>query len=708
LSKGLGIPSSSTAQGSTSTSTAQAADSTGTTPKTKVYSHPLTEAPIIDEGPISQPAEEEATKSLDADSDSEDPAKDDTTASASNTSPKFSNSWNRRFSDFVRQQEADKARYQALMDSVASDDIKLATLRMQANQLLHENRKLQNINHELKFRATQRLLEEIDDPPEPQIIYDLVTKIGDWDLKFGIAIGDDELPMLYSLELFDLLDKLCKNIYLVSVQTISEETRPAIRKAWEAINFGGRTFFQAMKLAIIIDIGLMEETLGEKLSKAIEMAMLLDETFKNLDIELPVLKRKDKRNRVENKKLQGMLSKCLELSIKVCEYPTDLSWRGITKLRYEVGDGVTLQKQMETKYIGLASCDPPTETMNKKNAAAYLELIKKARDIDDLLKAKADDPVAKYKQMLGVWYVDEVHPASVLPAWKTLIKDEETHNMIALLMLIAADEEEGKYGQVIQIFREAIHEDLLALHKFVKNDPNNFCVKTNYKFLLDVIGEAGQLKWDDLTDQQIWDWILGFQLAKTRIGSDVKEVLGWAASFEGQKAFKIVKSAPADVKPMVQFMGTQRRIATLRRTQGSLHKALSKNAIEAKIGEYETLEAAVERLIVDKNIGQMVDSNTGQPVATVNSSDSAGEPAATDVDEIPQTLKDELIPALPKPTVDGLKATGVDFNSPEFRNFMAKVFEEGVAIGKASIEHEATSSEPVLSEKAKGKQPARE
>ena len=280
--------------------------------------------------------------------------------------------------------------------------------------------------------------------------------------------------------------------------------------------------------------------------------------------------------------------------------------------------------------------------------------------------------------------------------------------MIALLMLIAADEEEGKYGQVIQIFREAIHEDLLALHKFVKNDPNNFCVKTNYKFLLDVIGEAGQLKWDDLTDQQIWDWILGFQLAKTRIGSDVKEVLGWAASFEGQKAFKIVKSAPADVKPMVQFMGTQRRIATLRRTQGSLHKALSKNAIEAKIGEYETLEAAVERLIVDKNIGQMVDSNTGQPVATVNSSDSAGEPAATDVDEIPQTLKDELIPALPNPTVDGLKATGVDFNSPEFRNFMAKVFEEGVAIGKASIEHEATSSEPVLSEKAKGKQPARQ
>lgn len=113
-------------------------------------------------------------------------------------------------------------------------------------------------------------------------------------------------------------------------------------------------------------------------------------------------------------------------------------------------------------------------------------------------------------------------------------------------------------------------------------------------------------------------------------------------------------------------------------------------------------------MIIDKNIGQMVDSNTGQPVATVNSSDSAGKPAATDVGEIPQNLKDELIPALPKPTVDGLKATGVDFNSPEFRNFMAKVFEEGVAIGKASIEHEATSSEPVLSEKAKGKQPARE
>ncbi|KAK0109295.1 hypothetical protein ONS96_003115 [Cadophora gregata f. sp. sojae] len=522
------------------------------------------------------------------------------------------------------------------MDSVAEDDIKIATLRMQANQLLHENRKLQNVNWELKFRATQRLLEEIDDPPEPQNIFDLVAKISDVDLKFSYALDDDDLPILYSLELYDLLDKLCKNIYLVSVQTISEETRPAIRKAWEAIDFGGRTFFQAMKLAVPINRGLMQETLSEKLSKTIEMAMLLDETFKNLDTELPVLKRKDKRNRVEDKKLQGMIKQCLEFSMKVCEYPTDLSWRGITKLRYEVGDGVTLQKQMESKYICLASCDPPTETMNKKNAAMYLEIIKKARDIDDLLKAKADDPVAKYKQMLSVWYVDKVHPASILPGWKILIKDQEMHNMIALLMLIAADEEDNKFGQVIQLFREAIHEELLALHKIVKNNPKDFCAKTNYKFLVEIIGDPGQLHFDDLTDQQIWDWVLGFEIAKTRLGGDVKEVLGWAAKFDGQKAFKVDKG-PAIVKHMVQFSGNQRRIATPRRTQVSLHKALSKDTIEAKVGENETLEHAVERLSIDKTTADSVDTSTSQPVPTCtsNAASSSTTTAVTDSSQDP-------------------------------------------------------------------------
>lgn len=705
--KGNAASGSSTAPVAASDSTAQSADnSKATVHKTKVYSHPLAEAPVINDDPLFHHISEEVAGTPSYDSESEEAAEEDLNAGNSKAPLKSSNSWRSRFSEFARQKEADRARYQALMDSVASDDIKLATLRMQANQLAHENRQLQNVNWELKFRATQRLLEEIDDPPEPQNIHDLVTKIADWDLKFGIALGDDDLPVLYSLGLYDLLDKLCKNIYLVSVQTTNEETRPAIRKAWEAIDFGGRTFFQAMKLAVIVDRGLMEESLGEKLAKTIEMAMLLDETFKNLDIELPVLKRKDKRNRTEDKKLQGMLKQCLEFSMKICEYPTDLSWRGIAKLRHEVGDGVTLQKQMETKYIGLASCDPPTETMSKKNATMYLELIKKARDIDDLLKTKADDPVAKYKQRLGVWYVDKIQPASILPGWKLLIKDEETHNMIALLMLIAADEEEDKFGQVVQIFREAIHEDLLTLHKFVKNDPKDFCAKTNYKFLVDVIGTPGQLKWEDLTDQQIWDWILTFQIAKTRLGGDVKEILGWATNFAGQQALKIIKNAPADTKPMVSSKGTQRRIATPRRVQDPLYKALSKDAIEAKIGENETLEDAIERLSMGRKIGQIVDKSTDQPVTSSTSSNVASDSAAAVVEDTPQTDEEQLPAGLDETTAAQLKALGVDFGNPEMAKIFNNGYEHGLASGKAEFEKNAASSESTLSEKAKGKQPA--
>ncbi|KAL5322080.1 hypothetical protein ACEPPN_010049 [Leptodophora sp. 'Broadleaf-Isolate-01'] len=587
--------------------------SASTPPRTKVYHHPSAGfGEIIDKTPtpssrtILEPIPEVSTEET-LEEDNMPKNKIDYDADGK---------WHHRSEEsmrFHKQQEVDNARYKELMDSVASDDIKISTLRAQANALLHENKELHALNHDLKFRAAQKLLEQIDDPPEPQNILDLVTKIADWNLTFSCALDEDELPVLYSFELLDLLDKLCKNIYLASVQTISEETRPAIKAAWEAINFGGRSFHGAMSLAVVIDRGLMEEALGDKLATTIELAMVLDETFRNLDIQLPVLNRKAKRNRVEDKKLQGMLKQCLELSMKVCAYPKDLSWGSINKLRREVGTQ-SLQKQMEMKYMGLASSDPPTETMNKKNAAMYTQVVTAARKIDDLLKANAQDPLTKYKDMLKVFYVDKIHPSSILPGWKTLIKDEETHNMIAMLMMIAADEEEDRFVQVVQLFRECIHEDLLALHKFVKNDPEAFIDKTNHKFLTDVIGDPGQLKFEDLTDQQIWGWILGFQIAKCRLDGDVEEVLGWAVNLDGQNAVKVNAQAAVenigeedrdvDVKPMRAGSSIAHRpISTPRRVQQSLHKTLSKEAINSKVGKDESLEDAVER--TRKDVGAL-------------------------------------------------------------------------------------------------------
>ncbi|KAH7350630.1 hypothetical protein BKA65DRAFT_476009 [Rhexocercosporidium sp. MPI-PUGE-AT-0058] len=588
--------------------------STSTTPRTKIYHHPsVGSTEIIDRvlsastKTVLNPIPEVSTETL-SEAETEHGSDEENMTKLKvehDADGKSRIRISQEKVSFYKQQEADQDRYNELMNSVASDDIEIAELRAKANALLSENKDLHTLNYDLKFRATQKLLGQIDNPPEPQSIFDLVTKIADWDLKFTYALEEDDLPVLYSSELLDLLDKLCKNIYFVSVQTIDEKTRPAIKAAWEAINFGGRSFHNAMALAVVIDRGLMEESLGDKLAKAIEMAIVLDETFQNLDIELPVLNRKAKRNRVEDKKLQGMLKQCLELSMKVCAYPKDLSWAGINKVRRDVGSQ-SLQKQMELKYMGLASSDPPTEAMNKKNAATYIELITAARKIDDLLKANVQDPVAKYKDMLKVFYIDKVHPASFLPNWKILIKDEETHNMIAMLMLIAADEDENKFGQVIQIFRECIHEDLRTLHGFVKNDPENFIEKTNYKFLIDVIGAPGRLKFDDLTDLQIWDWILGFEIAKCRLSGDVKKILGWAANFNGQSAVNVKarvvaedigeKDGYGEVKPLrAGSSTTQRPISTPRRVQQSLHKSLSKGAINSKVGKDESLEDAIER-----------------------------------------------------------------------------------------------------------------
>ncbi|KAG4439961.1 hypothetical protein IFR05_004535 [Cadophora sp. M221] len=649
--------------------------SASTPPRSKVYHHPSAGfGEIIDKTPT--PSTRAVLEPIPEASAEETLEDDDEMPKSKINNESADGKWHHRSEEsmrFHKQQEADTARYNKLMDSVALDDVDISILRAQANALLHENKELLAINHDLKFRAAQKLLDEIDDPPEPQTIFNLVTKIADWDLTFSCALDEDELPVLYSFQLMELLDKLCKNIYLVSVQTISEQTRPAIKKAWEAISFGGRSFHNAMTSAIVLDRGLMEEALGDKLAKTVELAMVLDETFRNLDIELPVLNRKAKRNRVEDKKLQSMLKQCLELSMKICAYPKDLSWGSINKLRRDVGTQ-PLQKQMEMKYMGLASSDPPTETMNKKNATLYIQVVTAARKIDDLLKANAQDPLTKYKDMLKVFYVDKIHPVSNLPGWKTLIKDEETHNMIAMLMMIAADEEEGRFDQVIQIFRECIHEDLLALHKFVKSNPNNFMDKTNHKFLTDVIGDPGMMKFDDLTDQQVWGWILGFQIAKCRLDGDVEEVLGWAVNFEGQKDVKTkvetvekgVRDPDVEVKPMRAGPSTTHRpISTPRRVQQSLHKTLSKEVIKSKVGKDESLEDAVER--TTKDVATM-----GLGAVNPNRSRNDGDSA----------------PAAPSFTPHG-RVEFVDGN--KIPVFSAKLTPEQFATISASLEAESSS-----------------
>ncbi|KAL2071846.1 hypothetical protein VTL71DRAFT_13081 [Oculimacula yallundae] len=244
--------------------------------------------------------------------------------------------------------------------------------------------------------------EEVAIPTEPQIIQDLVNKISDLGLKSSDSLDDDRVSVLNGVRLAELLDELFKMICHVGEKITDEDTRRAVKKAWTAIDFTGGLLSRAIDLAIIQYRGLMEGALCGKLGRAIQLAVLLDGAFASLDLENYVLDPEAKGGRVADKKLQGMMKECLELSLKVCAWPTDMSREGINILRLQLG-AQPLSEQMEMKYIRLACSDPPFSTMDLTNAKIYSQIIVAAGKIDDLMVSFGQDArkMAKPKVVSG-------------------------------------------------------------------------------------------------------------------------------------------------------------------------------------------------------------------------------------------------------------------------------------------------------------------
>ncbi|CZT12372.1 uncharacterized protein RAG0_16219 [Rhynchosporium agropyri] len=475
----------------------------------------------------------------------------------------------------------------------------VVALQTHADSLIRENIHLHNTNYNLRVSFIERLLGEINNPPEPKIIFETITKITDWDLQFIYALDDDELPVLYSHELFELLDKLCRAMHAASAKAADVDLRAGIKKAWKNAPLGNGRLLQAIEESFVVSPGLMAVTLFEKWGQTIDMAALLDEIFFYLDIELPVLDNKAKRARKEDKKLQGMLKRCLEWWLNKCTYPKDLSWktRGQRKMRF---GNQLLRKQVEMKFIELASANTPTETMNKSNAKLYTQCLAAANRNDQTLIVFTE--FERYRNMMKQFRADGIQPARILAGWRINIKDESLHNLLATLMLIAAEEEETKYTEVIQLFREAIHEELFQLYQWAKHDPDSFVRNIKPISLLAILGDPELIRDAEPTDEMVWDWVLRFQIAKSRLSGDVHDILGWAAYLEGENSTKL-KAMNVAAESVSKINGTiniqAMDFGDLRPVKGAMDALLTivaRDFIKSKLCERECLRETIGRL----------------------------------------------------------------------------------------------------------------
>ncbi|CAL3967727.1 unnamed protein product [Diplocarpon coronariae] len=462
------------------------------------------------------------------------------------------------------------------LESIDSDSLteqqKISRLRILAGKLAAEHRELKMKNVELKARILQKLLStaEVKIVGEPAYIMRTAARIADLNLTFEFT-DENGVAKLGCDKMYYLIEDLNHKLDSFTHKILDESTRKSALEAWKSA-MGSLSLKKMCEEAILINNLLMVEDLEQMADWTYASAGILDGMI--VFYSRACCDPHEIQHRLASKKFQADMKEFLLLCHKVAELPDDLSPAGVAKAKDEFGsqDEENMEEYFVHRIRDITKCHCPEDVLDPENAALYDELLEMARDFDSVVfpyVAAPEDPFDAFKRVVNILYSGNSIPKTQdqIEEVRALLASQNVPTKLALLGLMDEhlDGVADDNSQMRALARASLRKDFELLFKYYLVNRPDIAQGSGVVFLEGVTG----IRYQDLSTGQalrsvqqldgakIWEWLLVFQFARSRIETEWEEAMG-AENLALPKGWKEelaeIKKQIADTAPSDQSL----------------------------------------------------------------------------------------------------------------------------------------------------------